>query len=990
MQNKGAIKLFTVLLAAICAYQLMFTFKAKQVESDAKEYANNDPKKEQVYLDSISGETVYSFLWLSDFTYQEVKENEINLGLDLKGGMNVTLEISVADIVTALSNKNQDPVFIAAIKQAKAAEKNGNGDFIDTFVSAFETIDPNATLASIFDTPELRDRISFTSSNEDVRKVIVEETDKAIDNSFNILRSRIDRFGVAQPNIQKMQKKGRILVELPGVKDPERVRKLLQGTAQLEFWETYENAEIMPLLFQLNTVLAQKEAAMAPTEAKEEASAATEEEGEVDQLINAAAKGDSINPQDAMAKQMPLFYKYNIIPRQDPQSGQPYPGAVIATVHKKDTAAINELFDSREAKDIFNKSIILAWGAKAIDEAGNYFELYSLKDQRGKGIPPLDGSVITDARQDYDQTGNNVVVDMTMNSTGAKIWSNLTRDNIDKAVAITLDGYVQSAPRVNVQIESGRSEISGQFSALEGQDLANMLKSGKLPAPAHIVQEETVGPTLGQESIDAGLRSFMIAFILVLIYMFFIYSKHAGLVANIALIVNLFFIIGVLTIFGAVLTLPGIAGIVLTIGMSVDANVLIYERIQEERRAGKGLKLAITDGYKNALSAIVDGQVTTLLTGIVLAIFGSGPIQGFATTLIIGIITSFITAVFITRIIFATLLEKNVDITFASKMTDGWLRNTKIKFLAKRKLAYTISGVAILASLISLSTKGLSYGIDFQGGRTYVVRFDKEIEVEDLASSLSVQFESTPEVKTFGEDNQVKITTAYLIDEEGVESDAKVEAKLYEGCKEYLGSVSKEQFLTEYRVSSQKVGPTISDDIRSDAAVAIGFALIIIFLYILARFSKWQYGLGAIVALAHDTIIVMGLFSILDGWVPFSLDIDQAFIAAILTVLGYSINDTVVVFDRIREYLGLHPRQDKNEVVDSALNSTLRRTFSTSLSTFVVLLAIFLFGGASIQGFTFALLVGVVVGTYSSLFIATPISVDTTKVETKVLKKARR
>lgn len=984
MQNKGAIKLFSILLALVCVYQLMFTFKAKKVEKDATDFGNGNATMEQFYLDSMSGEVAYNFLWMKEYTYKEVKEQEINLGLDLKGGMNVTLEVSVSDIIKALSNYSDDATFQQAIKNAQEAEKDGDSDFIDNFVSEFESLDGDASLAAIFDTPELSEKINFSTSNEDVKKVLSEETENAIANSFNIIRSRIDRFGVAQPNIQRLQKRGRILVELPGINDPARVRKLLQGTAKLEFWETYENSEVLNYLMQINQRLVEQNKLAESTTEVSNSEAEADTTSLLGQLNSSA---DSLAQQQAMSKQFPLFTEYNLSPRQGP-NGQPYPGPVIAMAHKKDTAKINTLFSSNIGKELLPRQLKLCWGAKPIDAAGNVYELYALKDRRGNGQAPLDGGVITDAKQDYDNGGKNIVVDMSMNREGAKTWANLTRDNIGKCVAITLDDYVQSAPTVNVEITGGRSQISGHFTTQEGQDLANMLKSGKLPAPAHIIQEEMVGPTLGKESIESGLFSFIIAFVLILIYMLFFYSKHAGTVANIALLVNLFFIIGILASLGAVLTLPGIAGIVLTIGMSVDANVLIYERIQEELLSGKGVKLAVSDGYKNALSAIIDGQVTTLLTGIVLATFGSGPIQGFATTLIIGIVTSFLSAVFISRIIFEAWLSKNPNLTFASKSTMSWLRSTSIKFLQKRKTAYIISGVCIVISLFSLTFKGLNYSIDFKGGRTYVVRFDENVQVADISKSLAAEFGNAPEVKTFGGDNQVRITTSYKIDEDGTNIDQEIEEKLYAGCKEYLGAdVTLDTFLSDYRISSQKVGPTISDDIKKDAAISILLSLVIIFLYILIRFNNWQYGLGAIAALAHDSILVLGIFSLGNGILPFSLDVDQAFIAAILTVLGYSINDTVVVFDRIREYIGLHPKQDREQVIDSALNSTLRRTFSTSLSTFVVLLAIFLFGGTSIQGFTFALLTGVVVGTYSSLFIATPVAFDTTKRVAKVVSK---
>jgi len=688
--------------------------------------------------------------------------------------------------------------------------------------------------------------------------------------------------------------------------------------------------------------------------------------------------------------QYPLFALLN--PSTD-QTGQLFPGPSVGIANAKDTAAVNAYLRMSQVKSLFPRDMMFKWTAKSVDEAGLYYRLIALKVTTRDGRAPLDGDAITDARQDYDQRGSNPEVSMQMNSEGSKIWQRMTKENVGKSIAIVLDGYVRSFPTVNGEIAGGRSSITGLESIEEAKDLANVLKSGKMPAPARIIQEEIVGPSLGHEAIRSGLLSFILAFVLVLAYMLFFYSKNAGLVANIALIANMFFIVGILASLGAVLTLPGIAGMVLTIGMSVDANVLIYERIQEELRSGKGVKLAITDGYKNAYSAIIDGQVTTLLTGIVLYLFGSGPIKGFATTLIIGILTSLFSAIFISRLIFEWYLKKGGRILFTSTMTENWLRFTKIKFLEKRKVAYIISGTLILLSIGSFVVRGLNYGIDFKGGRTYVVRFDEPVQVADVQASLTDVFESAPEVKIYGENNQVKITTDFKIEDNSEDIDNQVESLLLQGLQEggLIGSnVSLEQFTDEYQQSSQKVGPTISDDIRKDAIIAISFSLLIIFLYILLRFRNWQYGLGAVAALAHDSLIVLGIFSLLYGVLPFSLEIDQAFIAAILTVVGYSINDTVVVFDRIREIMGLHPKRQQEVNTDEALNSTLRRTFSTSLSTFVVLLAIFLFGGATIRGFTFALLVGVVVGTYSSIFIATPIAYDMRNRVSKIAAKRKK
>jgi SecD/SecF fusion protein len=1003
MQNKGAILTFAILLAAVCLYQLSFTFKARQVEKAAQEYAQGDPDKEFYYLDSISGEVIYNFLGLKKFTFKEVKELELNLGLDLKGGMNVTLEVSVDDLIRALSNYNNDSTFNAALQSARQMQRGSQEDFVTLFGRAFEEIDPNARLASIFLTLELRDKININTTNAEVLDVIRQETNAAIDNAFNIIRTRIDRFGVAQPNIQQLQTKGRILVELPGVKDQNRVRTLLQGTAMLEFWETYENQEVYPYLLQANERLREIQTGSAESSVSDTTDRT--DEGEVDTgeveaeeeesslLAELEAGSDTtesgLDNLEDFRKEFPLFAALN--PSTD-QQGQLFPGPSIGIAHSRDTARINEYMNREQIRNIFPRDMMFRWTANSFDEAGNFYRLIALKANTRDGRAPLDGDVITDARQDFDQFGSNPEVSMTMNSEGAKTWQRLTKENIGKSIAIVLDGYVRSFPTVQNEISGGRSSITGLESIEEAKDLANILKSGKMPAPARIIQEEIVGPSLGQEAINSGLYSFLIAFVLVLIYMLFFYSRNAGLSANVALIANMFFIIGILASLGATLTLPGIAGIVLTIGMSVDANVLIYERVQEELRAGKGIKLAISDGYKNAYSAIIDGQVTTLLTGIVLYVFGSGPIKGFATTLIIGIATSLFSAIFLTRLIFEWKLKRSKNILFSSKTTEGWLRNTSIKFLEKRKVAYIISGSLILLSIGSLVVRGLNYGIDFKGGRTYVVRLDQDVQVADVQQALAVPFGTTPEVKTFGADNQIRITTTYKIDDDSENVDNEVEELLMKGLQDanFLDKdVTLEEFTETYQMSSQKVGPTISADIRKDSVIAISFALIIIFLYILIRFTNWQYGLGAVAALAHDSLIVLGIFSLMYNILPFSLEIDQAFIAAILTVLGYSINDTVVVFDRIREYLKLHPKRIREQNVDEAMNSTLRRTFSTSLSTFVVLLAIFLFGGATIRGFTFALLVGVVVGTYSSLFVATPIAYDFQRRVAKIVAKRK-
>lgn len=995
MQSKGAILTFAVLLALVSVYQLTFTWKSKQVEKEAIEYAKGNPDQEFHYLDSMSGEVVYN-IGVKKFTYKEVKELEMNLGLDLKGGMNVTLEISVVDLIRAMSNYNPDSTFNAALNKAVELQKNSQKDFVTLFGQTYEQMDPNAKLASVFNTLELRERVTFNSSNADVLDVIREETDAAIDNSFNILRTRIDRFGVAQPNIQQLQTKGRILVELPGVKDQARVRNLLQGSAMLEFWETYENQEVYQYLLAANqkikemqgtseTAVADSAAASAETAV---ADSTNTTESLLDEMNDATADTSGVDNMANFREDYPLFAVLN--PSTD-QTGQLYPGPIIGMAHFKDTAQVNEYLQHPQVRTLFPQNMKFRWTAKAADEAGNYYRLIALKVNSRDGRAPLTGDAIVDARQDFDQLGSNPEVAMTMNSEGAKIWQRMTKENIGKSIAVVLDDNVRSFPTVQNEISGGRSSITGLESIEEAKDLANVLKSGKMPAPARIVEEEIVGPSLGKESINKGMMSFAAAFIMVLAYMLFFYSKKAGLTANIALLVNLFFLMGVLASLGAVLTLPGIAGIVLTMGMAVDANVIIYERIQEEIRAGKGVSLAIADGYKNAYSAIIDGQVTTFLTGIILYIFGSGPIKGFATTLMIGILTSLFTAIFLTRIIFEWQMKGNKKITFTAQITKDVLTKVKFPFIEKRKIAYVISGAMIVVSVISIAVRGFDYGVDFQGGRTYTVRFDQDVKVAEVQKALTADFGgATPEVKTFGSDNQVRITTKYKIDELTENVDNEVEQALYNGLKNanLIGTASYEDFTTNYRLSSQKVGPTISDDIKKDAAIAITVALIMIFLYIMVRFPGWKYGVGGIVSLVHDSIVVLGIFSIFHGILPFSLELDSAFIAAILTVIGYSINDTVIVYDRIREYLHIHPKHDLKQNMDDAMNHTLRRTMNTSLTTLLVLIVIFIFGGANIRGFIFALLVGIGVGTYSSVFVATPFVYDTVTKFKSFRKKA--
>ena len=979
MQNKSFISLFAIVFAVVCLYQLSFTWIAKGVEKDAVEYSNGDELKEKAYLDSISSEPIYN-IGVKNYTYNECKSREINLGLDLKGGMNVTLEVSVVDVIRAMSNYNKDESFNAAISLAVDKQLDSQDDFVTLFAQSFTELNPEGKLASIFYTPELKDKINSTSTNDEVMGVIRTEVEDAIDRSFNILRSRIDRFGVSQPNIQRLEGSGRILVELPGVKDPERVRKLLQGTAQLEFWETYENAEILGAIDQINTYLkSQVELEDTIVDSEEIAENTDVEEDfnsdlSIDELsTNSEASSDSAAMStEQFSRENPLYAV--LFPNLN-QSNQPNEGPVCGISSVKDTAAVNAFLKMDEVKDILPRDVRFSWTVKPYDPEGKFVQLVALRVTSRDGKAAMEGDVVTDARTDFGQFNGSPEVSMAMNAEGARMWKRLTADNIGKSVAIVLDDYVYSFPTVQSEISGGRSQITGNFTINEANDLSNILKSGKLPAPARIIEEAIVGPSLGQEAIDSGLRSFIIALSIVLLYMMFYYS-FAGLVSNIALLANLFFVFGVLSSLGAVLTLPGIAGIVLTIGMSVDANVLIYERIREELLNGKGLKLAVSDGYKNAYSSIIDANVTTLLTGIILYIFGSGPIKGFATTLVIGILTSLFSAIFLTRLIFQWRLEKKGVASFDNSITRGAFKNTAIDFIGKRKVFYGVSALIILIGIGSLATKKLNYGVDFKGGRTFVVRFDEPVDNDAVRNSLADYFvdesglKMFPEVKTFGDNNQVKITTKYLIDSKELSADAIVSGKLDDG----LASIGAYEVM-----SSQKVGPTIADDIKVSALWSIMFSLLVIFLYILLRFRKWQFSLGAVAAVFHDVLIVLSIFSLFYGVLPFSLEIDQAFIAALLTIIGYSLNDTVVVFDRIREHMNLYKKKELNSLVNNALNSTLSRTVNTSLTTFFVLLVIFLFGGEVIRGFMFALMVGVIVGTYSSLFVASPLMVDTIK-----------
>ena len=1012
MQNKGLVRILAVCLALVCAFYLSFSLVTSHYDKKAKEYAAGDDVKEYQYLDSIAAKKV----WFG-YTLKECREKEINLGLDLKGGMNVTMEVSVPDILDALSGHNETPNYKEAMARARQKQKSSGTDFVTLFIESYKEVDPDGQLASIFSTFELKDKITLTSTNEEVERVIREEVDGAIQNSFNVLRTRIDRFGVVQPNIQKLAQPGRILIELPGIKEPERVRKLLQGSANLEFWETYEASELLPMLAQINREFA----AAAPQEEAEEAPAAEEvakpaEEEKPAQTDDLAELVDNLNTDSAALeadneaqlleykKNNPLFAVLN--PSVN-QSGQAYRGPVIGTVHYVDTAKVNAMLNSQIAKAVLPRDARFFWTVKAIDEAGSYYQLVALKAQRD-GRASLEGDVITDARADFSQTSAYANVSMSMNAEGAKTWQRLTKDNIGKSVAIVLDGYVYSFPTVQNEIAGGNSQITGNFTVEEAKDLANTLKSGKMPAPARIIEESVVGPSLGREAIQSGLWSFVLGFCLILLYMIFYYGWIPGLIADAALVCNVFLLVGILASFSAVLTLPGIAGIVLTMGTAVDANVLIYERIREELRGGKGMRKAIEDGFKGAITAIIDANVTSFLTGAILAIFGTGPIKGFAVTYMIGIVSSFLTAVFITRLLLEDYAKRDnaKELSFTTALMKNFLQNVHFDFVNARKWAYCLSGALVIFAILGLEPHifgKLNLGIDFSGGRNYVVRFDNNINTQEVRESLDNVFKATLEedetfglnVITFGNDaNQVRISTNYRIHEETAEADEAIEALLYEGCKPFLGENitfndfrSTESNAAVGIMQSQKVGPAIADDITTSAIWAVLAALVVIFLYILLRFRNFAYSVGALTALAHDTVIVLGLYAILWKIMPFSMEIDQAFIAAILTVIGYSINDTVVIFDRVREYNKLYPKREKKVNINDALNNTLSRTFSTSMSTFVVLLAIFIFGGETIQGFVFALLVGVIVGTYSSVFIASPIAYDIQQAQARRAEK---
>lgn len=983
MQNKGIVRVLAILLALVSLFYLSFSVVTGTYNRKAKEYAAGDKMKEYQYLDSLSGEEVYF-----GYTLKECREKEINLGLDLKGGMNVTLEVSVADILRALSGYNNSPEFVQALQLATERQKtNSQVQYLDLFVSAFEEVNPGGQLASVFSTMELKEQVSLKSTNAEVRTVLEKEIDGAISNSFNVLRTRIDRFGVVQPNIQRDNNNtGRILIELPGVKEPERVRKLLQGSANLEFWETYELTEIVNNLMEADRLLGTVTTSTDTTATDTVATAAVEA-SKPDSLVAALKKGqtnetDTAKLQAQFRKEHPLLAALSI---PGIETGQYARGPVIGYAHYKDTARINNYFKQRIVREVLPANLGLRWTVKPINERGDIYQLVAIKTNRDNRAP-LGGESVTDARADFTQASAYANVSMSMNNEGAKIWARMTKENVGKSIAIALDGYIYSFPTVNGEISGGQSSITGNFTVEEAKDLANTLKSGKMPAPARIIQEDVVGPSLGQEAINSGLISFVIAFLLVMAYMIFYYGFTPGIIADLALLANVFFLFGILASFSAVLTLPGIAGIVLTMGMAVDANVLIYERIREEMKAGKSMKRALTDGFSGAISAIIDANVTTLITGIVLSVFGTGPIKGFANTLIIGIITSFISAVFLTRLMLDWYVNRKEakELPFTTPITKNWFQNVHLNFIGGRKVAYTISGVLIAISILSFVTRGFSLGIDFSGGRNYVVRFDEPVKTQDVRDLLADDFGGTGiQVITIGSDNQVRISTKYKIEDNSETIDDEIEAILYNGLKPLLKNATLEEFVDNNIQSSQKVGPTIADDIKRAAVWAVVIAIFAIGLYIFIRFRAVSYSLGATIALAHDTIITLGAFSLLYSIMPFSMEIDQAFIAAILTVVGYSVNDTVIIFDRIREFIGLYPKRERAQVMNESINAMISRTFSTSFSTILVLLIIFIFGGETIRGFIFAMLFGIVIGTYSSIFVAAPVTYELYKRKAK-------
>ncbi|MBO7114329.1 MAG: protein translocase subunit SecDF [Bacteroidaceae bacterium] len=975
MQNKGFVKIFAIALTLVCLFYLSFTFKTRSIEKHAAQSQN-----EQAYLDSVMNKKV----WLGIYSYRECREMQIGLGLDLKGGMNVIMEVSIPDVVKALANNTQDPVFNETLAAAKTRAISSQENFMDIFAQEYAKIaGPDAKLSAFFATSNLKEQINSQSPNDQVITVIKNEITNAVNNSFLVLRARIDRFGVAQPNIQELAgKQGRIMVELPGVKEPERVRKLLQGSANLEFWETYKISEVSDVLTRLDSRMALKYADENPEETDQEAPAQEADQAEDSDLAAQLIADNQIDDNQASAKEREAMRKKNpLLARLG--SSPYYEWAVV--VNSSDTAEVSRILNSSEAKSIIPRDLKFMWGVSPMRDTDNqYYELFLIKSDNKNGQADLAGDVVVDSKADFDQFGQ-PIVNMSMNSEGARRWATLTKQNIGRGIAIVLDGYVYSAPNVRNEISGGRSEISGNFTVEDTQDLANVLKSGKMPAPAKIVQEDIVGPSLGQESIQKGFTSFIIAFIILMIYMCVIYGLIPGMIANGALLLNFFFTLGILTSFQAALTMSGIAGIVLTLGMAVDANVLIYERTKEELKGGKSVQSALTDGYKNAFSAIFDSNFTSIITGIILFNFGTGPIRGFATTLMIGIVCSFFTAVFLTRIVYEHFLGKGKlqDLTFTTAFSKNLMQNTAVKFMEAAKKSFIIFGAAAVICIVFLATRGLSKSIDFTGGRNFVVQFEQPVEPEEVRSILQdVITEDNVQAIALGTDHKtIRISTNYRINEDSENVDTEIEEFLFTSLKS-AGKLSSDLTLATFIdrdnrdggsiISSQKVGPSIAEDITRGAIISVILALIAIFLYILIRFRNVAYSVGAIFALCFDTLIIIGIYSICWGWMPFSLEIDQTFIGAVLTAIGYSINDKVVIFDRIREFTGLYPKRNRKQLFDDALNTTLARTINTSVSTLIVLLAIFFLGGDSIRSFAFAMILGVVFGTCSSLFVAAP------------------
>ena len=981
MQNKGFVKVFAVLLTLACAFYLSFSFVTRYQMNKAAE----DPKGSAHYLDSMQNQKV----WLGIYTLKQCREMEIGLGLDLKGGMNVILEVSVPDVVKALADNKPDEAFNKAVAEAAKLQINSQEDFITLFIREYKKLAPEGKLAELFATQQLKDKVNTRSTDAEVEKVLREEVSAAVDNSFNVLRTRIDRFGVAQPNIQTLEgKMGRIMVELPGIKEPERVRKLLQGSANLEFWETFEAKDIVPVLASADNrarglLNVETPADSAKVEADTAAVAQTSAVSAKDSLA-AALKGETAAASsaniEALKKEHPLLAVLQLN-----QSGV---GCIVGYADYKDTADVNRILDMKAVKEILPRDLKLMWGVKAsdMDKTGRIFELYAIKSTERNGRAPLEGDVVTDARDEYDQF-NKPCVSMSMNTEGSRRWAALTKKNIGKEIAIVLDGYVYSAPRVNSEITGGNSQITGNFTPEVTKDLANVLKSGKMPAPARIVQEDIVGPSLGQESINQGIVSFIVALIVLMIYMCAMYGFIPGMVANGALFINFFFTLGILSSFQAALTMSGIAGMVLSLGMAVDANVLIYERTKEELRAGKGTKQALAEGYKNAFSAIFDSNWTSIITGIILFNFGTGPIRGFATTLIIGILCSFFSAVFLTRLVYEHFMNKDkwLNLTFTTGISKNLMQNVHYNFMGITKRSFTIWGVVIVVCIISFFVRGLAQSIDFTGGRNFVVQFEQVVQPETVRSLLQPKVgDANVQAIALGTDGKtIRVTTNYRINEDSPTIDAEIEEFLYNALKEgnLLGEgTTLEIFIDRDNraggsiISSQKVGPSIADDIKTSAVWSVVLALIAIGLYILIRFNNIAFSIGATVALMVDTVLIIGAYSLCYGWMPFSLEIDQTFIGAILTAIGYSINDKVVIFDRVREFVGLYAKRDRTQLFNDSLNTTLARTINTSLSTLIVLLSIFILGGDSIRSFAFAMILGVVIGTLSSLFVAAPVA----------------